>query len=80
MQKVKRTKGRRQEQVVSVPHGYKRVPAQMDAIARQFKHGASMTRLSHKHSLPLLTIEFVIRMKILGHANDQDHRPGGGTK
>lgn len=38
---------------------------QLDAIARQFKDGASMTRLSRKHSLPLKDIEFVIRMKML---------------
>jgi len=61
----------RVQPVVSVPRGYKRVAAQMDAIAREFKDGASMKRLSRKHSLPLLTIEFVIRMKMLGHSNEK---------
>ena len=56
-------------ELVSVPRGYKRVAAQMDAIHRQFKDGASMTRLSRKHSLPRSTVEFIIRMKMLGHAN-----------
>lgn len=48
----------------------------MDAIHRQFKDGASMTRLSRKHSLPKSTIEFIIRMKMIGHANDPNQRPG----
>lgn len=61
----------RLQRVVSVPHGYKRVAAQMDDIHRQFKDGASMTRLGRKHSLPRSTIEFIIRMKMLGHANTE---------
>jgi len=71
MRKPKTPNRVRSSELVSVPRGYKKVAAQMDAIARQFKHGASMTRLSRKHSLPLSTVEFVIRMKMLGHANDQ---------
>ena len=63
------------ERMVSVPRGYKGVAAQIDAIAIQFKHGSSMTRLSRKHSLPLSTIEGVIRMKMLGHANGRDELP-----
>jgi Mor family transcriptional regulator len=59
------------KRVVSVPRGYKRVAAQMDNIASQFNNGASMRRLSRKHSLPLEVIEGVIRMKMLGHANDK---------
>lgn len=72
--RTKRSAGS-QQRVVSVPRGYKRVAAQMDAIHRQFKDGASMTRLGRKHSLPKSTIEFIIRMKMLGHANDGTQRP-----
>lgn len=41
----------------------------MDAIHRQFKDGASMTRLSRKHSLPKSTVEFIIRMKYKSKAH-----------
>ena len=54
--------------------------AQMAAIARQFKHGASLTRLSRKHSLPLLTIEGVIRMKMLGQNERTEAQPPENQK
>lgn len=60
------------QRVVSVPRGYKRVAALMDDIHRQFKDGASMTRLSRKHSLPRSTIEFIIRMKMLWPAHNPE--------
>ena len=62
------------QRVVSVPRGYKRVAAQMDAIYRQFVDGASLTRLSRKHSLPKSTVEFVIRMEMQRHANEKAER------
>lgn len=68
--RTERAKPRSVQRVVSVPRGYKRVAALMDAIHRQFMDGASMRRLSRKHSLPLDTVECVIRMKMFGHAND----------
>lgn len=36
-----------------------------EQIASQFAHGASMKRLSRKHSLPLLAIEDIIRFEML---------------
>lgn len=54
------------------PRGYKRVSEQMDLITKQFKDGSSMKRLSRKHSLPLHIVENIIRMKLLGQANEKD--------
>ena len=64
----------RSSEIVGVPRGYKRAAAQMDAITRQFKDGSSMMSVARKHSLPLKAIEFVIRMKMLGHTSDVNRR------